>query len=333
MSLCKKTIAIVYYILIICLLCACSLIPEEEEELAPPLVKPEREEYELYRVVRKDITNYVKGSGTLVASKEVPLYFRESGQRLKSIEVRIGDQVQKGDILAEADTGNLDSRIKLQEYSLKKAELKLAQLKEQDADKYSIESAEIDVLSNKVILEDLQKEKYNSFLIAPMDGIVTFIDNLSEGDVIEAYKRVITISDPTNLQVYHQSNNAIEIQTGMDAQLKYKGHMYTGKVILSPKDVPKDADESLKNAILIDAEGLPKDVQIGDLVEISIVIETKENAIVIPKRALKQYMGSNTVQIMEGDSKKELDIEIGIETPTEVEVVSGLEEGQKVILR
>jgi hypothetical protein len=43
-------------------------------------------------------------------------------------------------------------------------------------------------------------------------------------------------------------------------------------------------------------------------------------------------MGRSYVQIADGERKKEVDVEVGLTTPTEVEIVKGLEEGQQVIL-
>jgi hypothetical protein len=54
--------------------------------------------------------------------------------------------------------------------------------------------------------------------------------------------------------------------------------------------------------------------------------------IVLPRSAIRSYMGRNYVQIVEGERRKEVDIEVGLTTPTEVEIVKGLEEGQKVVL-
>ena len=41
--------------------------------------------------------------------------------------------------------------------------------------------------------------------------------------------------------------------------------------------------------------------------------------------------GRNYVLVMDGDSRKEADVQTGLITDTEVEIVSGLEEGQQVI--
>lgn len=329
---------------------ACGILPEEEETLAPPLVQPKREEYELYKVVKKDITKYVKGVGTLVPVVEKHLFFRESGKRLKSIDIKYGQKVEKGTIVAKVDSGNLESRIKQQEIAVRKAEFQLDQLREQynkylslppeyqptqkelEGMKGDIKLAEMDLESARIVLNDLKSEYEQSILVAPIDGQVTFIENLKEGDPVEAYSTVVTIADPQKLQVYYQSDNTRLVKTGMKADVIYNNKEYKGEVVLSPDNVPADAHEKYKNAIVVKAEGFPEDIKMGEIVDISIPIESRKNTIVIPKKGLQRIFTESFVRVMDGDSKKEIDVEVGIETPTEVEILSGIEEGQMVIL-
>ncbi|MNP32334.1 hypothetical protein D3C76_1255080 [compost metagenome] len=52
----------------------------------------------------------------------------------------------------------------------------------------------------------------------------------------------------------------------------------------------------------------------------------------IPRGALRSYGGRNYVQILDGQSRKEVDVEQGIVTQTDVEIRQGLKEGQKIII-
>lgn len=64
----------------------------------------------------------------------------------------------------------------------------------------------------------------------------------------------------------------------------------------------------------------------------TIVVEQRENVIVIPRKGLRTYLGRDYVQVLNGESRKEVDVEKGLVTPTEVEIRTGLKEGQNVIL-
>jgi hypothetical protein len=54
--------------------------------------------------------------------------------------------------------------------------------------------------------------------------------------------------------------------------------------------------------------------------------------LIIPRSGLRTYLGRDYVQTLDGDSRKEVDVEKGIVSSTEVEIRKGLKEGQTIIL-
>jgi membrane fusion protein, macrolide-specific efflux system len=328
----------------------CSFFPEEEEALAPPLVKPKKVEYEVYKVVKKDITKTLKSRGTLVSVKDKALSFNESGGKLGSIEVKTGQEVKRGTILVTLHVGNLDSQIRLQHNTIQKIELQ----RERQIKKYeqymglpadsqpprneledmltNLKLMDLDLDTAKIGLEDLETKRSNSILVSPADGIVTFIEDMKAGDTIEAYKTIVTVADPGELQLYHQADDVDEIKTGMKASVTYKGSQYSGSVVLSPDNVPKDAGAKWKNAILINIENLPAGVLWGEDLEFAIDLQKKNQVVVVPRKCLNRELGRTYVQVMEDGSKKDQDVEVGITTPFDVEILSGLAEGQMLIV-
>ncbi|MNE85837.1 macrolide transporter subunit MacA [compost metagenome] len=66
----------------------------------------------------------------------------------------------------------------------------------------------------------------------------------------------------------------------------------------------------------------------------TIVTQRKENAVLIPISALRSVGSRTYVQIVEADgSKREADVEVGLQTSTELEILNGLTPGQKVVGR
>jgi macrolide-specific efflux system membrane fusion protein len=62
------------------------------------------------------------------------------------------------------------------------------------------------------------------------------------------------------------------------------------------------------------------------------VTNKKENATVIPSAALRTYAGRNYVQVVDPNGiKSEVDVEVGQQTSTLVEIIKGLSPGQKVV--
>lgn len=80
------------------------------------------------------------------------------------------------------------------------------------------------------------------------------------------------------------------------------------------------------------ATGLPPEVVIGNQADITIVTQKRDQVMVIPRAGLRNYMGRDFVQVLDGESRKEIDVEKGIVAATEVEIRKGLSEGQQIIL-
>ncbi|UUZ94668.1 efflux RND transporter periplasmic adaptor subunit [Paenibacillus sp. P25] len=136
-----------------------ALLPKEEEALKPPLVKPVKENFEVYEVKRGSITKQVSGVGTLASDRLQYLYFSESGGRLASLNVSLGSEVKAGDVIAEIDTGDLASRIRQQEIALEKAQIVLEQTKdEKRGDAMAIRLKVLDVEKERIALEQLRQQ-------------------------------------------------------------------------------------------------------------------------------------------------------------------------------
>src|SRR5581483_920757 len=67
------------------------------------------------------ITNAVTATGPVSAASAVPLNFKSSG-KLASINVKVGDQVKAGDVLATLDTTDLQSQLQQAQATLASAQ-------------------------------------------------------------------------------------------------------------------------------------------------------------------------------------------------------------------
>jgi len=318
----------------------CSLLPVEEEELAPPLVQPVQETLTLYEVKRANIAKQITGVATFASDKMDYLYFTESGGRLVSMNVKLNDTVKAGDIIATTDTDDLETKIRLQEIAIEKLKLTLQQeISEKGAEDPAFRSKLYDLESAQIQLESLQKQLDKSRLVATVSGIVTYIDPIQPGEEVDAYKQIVTISDPKQMKLIYTAasqNDLAGVEINMDVEVKIKDQVLTGKVVQTPMTAPPNNNKAIEErnakSLIIDVKGLPEDVTIGSQADITIVTEKRDNVIVIPRAGLRSYMDRDYVQVLDGDSRKEVDVEKGIVAATEVEIRQGLNEGQKIIL-
>lgn len=324
------------------LLSGCSLLPKEEEALKPPLVKPVKENFELYEVKKGSITKTLSAVGTFVSSQTTNLSFSQSGQRLASFDVSLGDEVKAGDVVAQLDAGDLATRIQIQKLELEKAQIASIQTLQDDPNNtQAIRLKKIDIEAAQIQLQSLQEQLDKTKLIAPKPGIVTYKSDAKQGDEIEAYDTLVTISDPSRVQLVYEASDAsslTSVQVGMDVDIEL-GETKTklkGTVLQTPSSAPatdnkEQAERNAKTLYIGVPQGI-EGTQIGSYGDFTIVIEKRDDVLVIPRTGLRSYLGRDYVQVLDGESRKEIDVEKGLVTQTEVEIRRGLTEGQKVIL-
>ncbi|WP_180960471.1 efflux RND transporter periplasmic adaptor subunit [Neobacillus cucumis] len=322
------------------LLTSCSILPKEESVLAPPLIEPAKIEYKTAKATKGKIVKRVQGMGSLVPSGSHNLYYRESGGRIEKVYVAEGDLVKKGQTLVDLETGNLVFDIQQAQLELEKANVEIKQLVAQGADTYSIEKAKLDVEITKVRLQKLQNLQANSKIISPINGVVSYLSDLKPGDQVEAYQSIVQVADTTNLQLKYTASSANEltdVKIGMPVHVSLNGQTLDGKVVQTPNEVPADAlkqnTEDNQRSILVRIEHLPNQVKVGDSLSFEIITYQKENALIIPKSGLRTGIGRNYVQVLDGKTKREMDIELGLISATEVEITKGLNVGDEVILK
>ena len=79
---------------------------------------------------------------------------------------------------------------------------------------------------------------------------------------------------------------------------------------------------------------MPKERHSRYAIIINIITQRKENAIVIPPSTLRSIGSRTYVQVVDSNgSKREVDVEVGQQTSTEIEILKGLTPGQKVVGR
>jgi membrane fusion protein, macrolide-specific efflux system len=319
---------------LVAMLCltGCYLFPKEEKVLAPPLLANPEVTYETYEVKKGTIESKTVVSGSFISVSETPLYFTVSGNRLKQIAVKIGDDVKVGALVAELDTGSLESRIAEQKIVLRKAQVVSERAVVMGRDRFEKELASLDVDLATLQLNDLQESRNEARLIAPVAGRVVYVGSMRPGDLVDGFRTVVQIDDPINLQVFYKGADTGVFAIGVEVAMNLEdGRKFSGKVVQGSNSSPADTPDNLRGAIIVKPTALPAKVQIGDNVTLTRLTAHRENVIVLPRDLVHTYLGRDFVEVMENGEKKEKTVELGVQTPTDVEVVKGLAVGEKIL--
>ncbi|KRE44993.1 efflux RND transporter periplasmic adaptor subunit [Paenibacillus sp. Soil522] len=321
-------------------LTGCSLLPAEEQALKPPLIKPAQENYRTVTVEKGTITQEIKGSGSLESTQSEIAQFTGQGGRIAKMMVDSGAKVKKGDVLVQLNVDGLDIQLKEQQLSVARAKLALKQAKlSGDSDAIDIAKLQMDIENLK--LERLMTTFNSKQLVAGMDGQVTFVEELEEGDFVEAYQTLVIISDPSKLRVALRVEAGAEISgvdVGFPALVTFGDQVLQGKVVQTPSSAPTTLNEQLQDryskTLFIELPKIPVDASIGAFADVRIILQQREDILKIPRSGVRSFLGRTFVRTLEDGNKiREIDVETGIKGSTEIEITKGLEEGAIVVLQ
>ncbi|MBL7159659.1 efflux RND transporter periplasmic adaptor subunit [Candidatus Microgenomates bacterium] len=307
-------------------------------------------EFTLTTVKKESLTNTVSASGTIKADQEVSLKFQTSG-KLAWVGVKKGDYVEKWQTIAQLDQRELKKSLEkeLHDYASERWDF------EQGKEDYDVDSDNFDkfTLTNEArrLLEknqfDLEKAvldvelndialKY-AVLVTPIAGIITRIDAPIAGINITPATAVFTVSDPQSIyfsanidemdiaQIRLNQKTKVMLDGILDqefegaiAQIDFTSVKTSGGGTAFPIKIPLHQNEELQ-------------FKLGMNGDIEIVLEEKENVLVVPMTAVMEKKEKKSVWLVENNKAVKKEVKIGMETDESIEILEGLKEGDKII--
>jgi len=175
-------------------------------------------------------------------------------------------------------------------------------------------------------------------LRAPVDGEITNITKKT-GEVFQAmgtYSFISLLPDaPFHIEVDIYEEDIVKIKIGNPVDISliaYPDKVFKGRVIfIDPAE--KIKDEVVYYRVKIAFDEIPQGIKPGMSADLKIKTASKQNVLVVPEQALEKKNGKAIVKVFEDGKVKEEEIEIGLlSSDGQQEVVSGLKEGEKIVL-
>lgn len=335
-----------------------------------PVVMEQQEEetaYNLAIAALGDVTLTQEIKCTYEQLVEQEISFAVSGKPVTQIYVSVGDKVQKGEILAELGSGGSSDRIEeltyqiarnkqLLEYSLLNEENEILLLKLQyeyytnqtkDDEKALEEAIErvqtryrhekedyqdaIDL--DTMELELLKKEVATSVVRAGINGTVKWIETNLEDSTSVKDKVIMRIVDGSEcLFAIPNLVWAPLFSEGMAVDMVISSGDGKGSYKLLPYHMSEWEEQ--ERLMFVFAEGYEANIEMGTSGTITVVMESRENVLQVPKQAVHTADGKAFVYCIGEDNMREVRwVETGLYGDKNVEILSGLAEGERVILR
>ncbi len=334
---------------LLCSLSGCYFLPEEEEVYDAPVVKAGEVSYTTTTATKKDIIKDIKAAGTIASGTENNVRFSEYGGNIKGVYVSAGDSVNEGDLIAELETHELDGEIEIKELELYREQLEyeIAIEKHESETVKAKEQLDIQLMQNE--LDKLYAEKEASKIYAGVSGTVSYVKTLSPGDWINAGETVATVIDITDLYIkVNPSNDASEFLIGRPIKIRYEGEYYEGEITrnksgklwdeaTSAAKVDENGEfvlgEESEDIIVAFKGGVPDSSAVGNIADTILVLDERHDVIVISANLIKKVNGQDTVYLFKDNERVPAPVTQGLKSGSSVEITSGLEVGDEIIIR
>ena len=239
--------------------------------------------------------------------------------------------------------------------AVEEAEAELQRVKDQAASKIAqyeadVRTQEITSKLSKDRLERFQNQLKASKIFAPQDGLVVYAasDNrfsseslIEEGATVRNRQTLIKLPDTSAMKLsvkIHESHINM-IQAGqpafvvLDSMPDQRFRGVVSRVGLLPDTTSRWGNPNLKvyaTEILI-RDPLP-DVKPGVSARAEIIVTNLQNVLTVPIQSVATRQGQPVVYVAEGKESKPVPVQVGLYNTKFIQIASGLEAGQKVLL-
>ncbi|MCZ6727753.1 MAG: efflux RND transporter periplasmic adaptor subunit [Acidobacteria bacterium] len=302
---------------------------ETAEEKAPVPV-------EVTEAVAGTVAAYISATANLVAEKDVSVLSEVEG-RVTSLSVDEGDSVRRGQVLARLDPS--DEQIALKKAQLRSANAELAFERSRDLmAKELISREENDRLTvdYQIAGQELAEADWalaQTVIKSPFDGRVT-LREIQLGQHVRPGDKLFQITDfePLIARIYLSESDIVGLGVGTPVRIQLNANPQTslsGRIRqISP--IVDTATGTVK--VTVEAVSPPPEIRPGSFVSIHVVRETHHDVILVPREAVLRELQSSHVFVADGEAAAKRTVTLGIEDSGRVEVLDGLELGDRVIV-
>lgn len=350
----------------LCMFTGCAATEAEEENIV--LIEKEKEAivYDMAVVTVADVVKTEKVKCIYQQVNEQAVCFEVGGKRIDKVYVERGDEVTEGQLLATLDTGNAVDRIETLEYQIARNELTLeySQLNEdyeistlwlnyiynsngsdaaeealkanvaqiQQRYEYSREDCQDAIDLDRKELQKLNKELKQANLYAGMSGTISFQKSNLEGSSAVAGEEIMHIIDSSEcLFAVEGTKYAEYFSADTKVAMSISSGTGAGDYELIPYNM--DAWEERLLFAIADDDG-SRTIEVGAMGMMKVVLGERKQVLSVPVGAVHVADGKSYVYVLGEDNVREVKwIETGLMGDLYAEVISGLSEGEKVILR
>jgi RND family efflux transporter MFP subunit len=299
------------------------------------------------------ITVTATSTGTIKAETEARISSQRTGRIIKLLFDE-GTFVDSKKVIAELNSEEEYLNLRLAEATLQKAKAilsetdkRLKRAKELIKSGY-ISEAELDLTEKEHAVADASvKEAENSLAIAklnysysfirsPIDGVVTarFVelgDTVTKGNIMGT----VVSTDSLYLEGFIDEADISKVSIGKEVNITmdaYQDRVLKGVVYRVSPVVTGGKQETRTFEVRVRLKEMPPAIKPGMSAEVEVIVDKADNILIVPSQAMMERDGKIFVYVVKDSKAKLVPVKTGRSNWTYTEVLSGVKEGDEVII-
>jgi HlyD family secretion protein len=214
-------------------------------------------------------------------------------------------------------------------------------------DTAKLKQARAQVMQSQASLKQLEEQLGYTTIIAPMDGVILSRD-VEIGDAVSSIlvlgstaTLVMTEGDTTEVYVQGKVDEAdiAHVYMGQQARIKvesFRDRLFYGKVTkIAPMGVEKDNVTTFEVRVSINNPG--GELKANMTANAEIMLDEHKGVLTVPESAV-MYDGQKNASVeipdkSQKEGKRKIPVKVGLSNGSVTEIISGLKEGQQVVLQ
>ena len=196
---------------------------------------------------------------------------------------------------------------------------------------------EAQVRSAQANVQSAGAQLAKTVIAAPFAGIVS-AQEAKLGEIVSPNTTIISIISPAEFEIEANVPEADIAKLSLGDTARVTLDAYGSDVVFAVKVAAIDPAETIIDGVAtyrvtFQFTSPDERVKSGMTANIDISTERRDNVIAIPQRAVIARNGKKFVRILDGETEKEVEVETGLRGSSgNIEIISGLNEGEKVIV-
>ena len=315
-----------------------TFVPQENEELsATPanVSKPKKELVVRSMIVTpRELTDAITISGTLLPEEETNLAFETSG-KITEIYFKEGQRVSKGQLLAKLNDATLQANLKRLKAQQQLTEDRLRRqrvlLEKEAVSREAFQEAEVALMTLMAEIEHVEAQIKQTELRAPFDGTLG-LRQVSVGEFVNTSQAVTNITAVNRLKIEFAIPERYANQLGAGKKLTFTCEgdnlKRSAEVYATDSHVDTDTRTLKVRAIYENPSGT---LVPGRYVQVTLTAQHFAETLAVPSEAIISEMGIDKVFLYDNGVARPVQIQKGLRTASDVQVLSGIEVGDTVI--